>query len=81
MHEYGHAWDYERLNDETRARFQVMLGFSPLVPWRNPGGYSPSEAFANAYADCALGTKRRIRKLCALVGRNYLGPRRPLIPG
>lgn len=68
-HEYGHAWDYDRLNDETRARFQVLLGFSPLERWRNPGGYSPSEAFANAYADCALGKPRRIRRVCALLPR------------
>ena len=66
-HEYGHAWDYERLNDTSRGHFRQLLGFAPETPWRTPGFYSPSEAFANAYADCALGTKRQIRGVCALL--------------
>lgn len=71
MHEYGHAWDYERLTDTDRRRFQRLMGYPSRLGWWQEPRYrkSPGEAFADAYADCALGTSRRISRLCSLLPR------------
>lgn len=71
MHEYGHAWDFQRLSNDDRERAQRALGFPKSQGWWEERKYrlSPAETFANAYADCALGTWWRNRKVCALLPR------------
>lgn len=71
-HEYGHAWDFLRFTDADRQRFQRLMHFPSSLGWDQEPRYrlSPQEEFANAYADCALGAKRRIRKLCAELPRS-----------
>lgn len=80
-HEYGHAYDFERLTSKDRRRFQVILGFGPDKPWWGRGtgrdDHSPGEVFADVYAYCALGVKdwwvsefvgqKRAYKVCRLL--------------
>lgn len=72
MHEYGHAWDFLRLTDTDRARFQRIMGYPRSLDWWQEPRYrlAPGEEFANAYADCALGTKRKRPILCRLLPRS-----------
>jgi hypothetical protein len=72
MHEYGHAWDFERLTEADRSRVKRILSYRQSRGWwseteqdRETGMLAPGEEFANAYADCALGKGRP--KLCALL--------------
>lgn len=74
MHEYGHAWDLDRLTETDRLRVREALGYPASTPWWGAGigqdTMSPGERFADGYAHCALGTRRRNRRLCALLPRN-----------
>jgi hypothetical protein len=54
-HEVGHNVDSDLLPGWARERFQAMLGLSG--PWSvagEPEPYSPSEEFADVFAECAL---------------------------
>lgn len=89
-HEYGHAWDFERLNDASRARFQRLLGFPASTPWWGGGigvdTVSPGERFADAYSACVLGRRTawnlgrsKIKRICALLPRRaYLMQKAPV---
>jgi hypothetical protein len=57
LHEYGHAWDFDRLTDPQRKRIQRLLGYSSARRWWQafPSRQTPAEAFADAYAFCAMG--------------------------
>jgi hypothetical protein len=73
MHELGHFFDARNLDADERAELQFLMGVRMDEPWQNPKvfgadcGYNqcPSEMFADAYANCALGrsfTGRRVSK-------------------
>jgi hypothetical protein len=54
-HELGHSEDELVLPEWARSRFAGILGL--VGPWRviaEPQPYSPSERFAEAYADCSM---------------------------
>lgn len=69
LHEYGHAYDFERMTDAEREQVKRILGYSQGRPWwlDRPGTNAPAETFADAYADCALGNRWRIRRLCSML--------------
>ncbi len=55
LHEYGHAADYDRLDDAERVEYLLIRGLDPASLWSDPGGHrlddwarEPSEDFAEA---------------------------------
>jgi hypothetical protein len=62
-HELGHFFDARNLDDEEREQLQFRMGIRLDIPWENPRVFGdgcgvdqcPSEMFADAYANCALG--------------------------
>ena len=64
LHELGHQFDY-RMAPWVRRRFLAMIG-RPGAGWMAAPA-SPSEQFANAYADCAMRLRRDAA--CRLIAR------------
>lgn len=68
-HELGHEWDFAHLTDADHARLAPLLGGPGAWFWQtdadmaaaafNPDAAPPGERFADAYALCAIGSKRR----------------------
>jgi hypothetical protein len=53
MHEIGHNFDADVMSEWARERFDALYGLSG--PWRGaPGEMTPSEWFAEAYAECSV---------------------------
>jgi hypothetical protein len=74
LHEYGHAWDFERLTDADRSRIKRILGYRQSRGWwseteqdRETGMEKPGEVFADAYAYCAMGSRQRKWRICAML--------------
>jgi hypothetical protein len=77
LHEYGHAWDFIKLTDAQRDRAKRLLGYSSSRDWWHwsPVSGTPGEAFADAYAYCAMGrwpywVGTGYRRVCSLLPRS-----------
>jgi hypothetical protein len=93
-HEIGHMVDFRYLDDETRAEFMQVRGFSQSADWRGAGaewGMQPQEDFAEVYAalDAPFslwpiqtigGRIEDPVAMHALIDRFQSGPSRPLSP-
>jgi hypothetical protein len=91
LHELGHQFDYNVMNDAARAAFMRIAGIDG--PWRSGGPNPAYERFAEAYRMCArdprhpdesrMGylyepTVRQHRRVCVLI--QHVG-RRPVAGG
>jgi hypothetical protein len=79
-HELGHEFDVRYFTDADRAQFTAWLGQETggrPVPWveveQAPDGNGDMDYFANAYAQCALGTQTNPlnidQRICRLIDR------------
>lgn len=90
-HEIGHMVDFRYLDDETRAEFMRVRGFSQTADWRGAGAAweaQPQEDFAEVYAALAAphslwpiqtvgGRVEDPAAMHALLERFQSGPSRP----
>lgn len=76
-HEFGHAFDQQRLDDGERSRYRSLAGLPQQGPWFDPNPNDddatvhayPGERFADDYADCRLGYPKRDRRICRFLWR------------
>lgn len=70
-HELGHFFDARDLNDEDRAELKFLMHIPQRTPWEKVRSLEdtcgdkdcPSEMFADAYANCALGNSPAPKRL------------------
>lgn len=68
LHEYGHAYDFQRLTNTQRESFKRLLGYPAARDWWQMGHRDkPGEVFADAYAWCALGFRPNYAKWLARI--------------
>ena len=86
-HELGHHFDYTVMTPDARGAFMEVMGLVGRA-WRERGGNSPHERFAEAYRMCARSllsaddrsqgydyqpTRSQHRRVCALIVRTGAG--------
>lgn len=76
LHELGHAFDRQRLNDRERAEFTRLVDRpGPWLPasygWDGDHDFA-GEDFADTYAACALRYREASRSVCRFIQRAAL---------